>query len=144
MLRYGFNSGITLSEELSRWLFVWMTFLGAIVALRKHEHLGTDMLIGRLGPKGKKICMGISQLLMMFICVLLFKGAYEQAVINWTSTSAVMEASLSWVYFPGIIFAVLGGLMIAMDFLQLLSGQTQESSLTMFQESEEKPHNGFH
>ena len=143
MLRYGFNSGITLSEELSRWLFVWMTFLGAIVALRKHEHLGTDMLIGRLGPKGKKICMGISQLLMMFICVLLFKGAYEQAVINWTSTSAVMEASLSWVYFPGIIFAVLGGLMIAMDFLQLLSGQTQESSLTMFQESEEKPHNGF-
>ena len=144
MLRYGFNSGITLSEELSRWLFVWMTFLGAIVALRKHEHLGTDLLIGRLGPKGKKICMGISQLLMMFICVLLFKGAYEQAVINWTSTSAVMEASLSWVYFPGIIFAVLGGLMIAMDFLQLLSGQTQESSLTMFQESEEKPHNGFH
>ena len=144
MLRYGFNSGITLSEELSRWLFVWMTFLGAIVALRKHEHLGTDMLIGRLGPKGKKICMGISQLLMMFICVLLFKGAYEQAVINWTSTSAVMEASLSWVYFPGIIFAVLGGLMIAMDFLQLLSGQTQESSQTMFQESEEKPHNGFH
>ena len=144
MLRYGFNSGITLSEELSRWLFVWMTFLGAIVALRKHEHLGTDMLVGRLGPKGKKICIGVSQLLMIFICVLLFKGAYEQAVINWTSTSAVMEASLSWVYFPGIIFAVLGGLMIAMDFFQLLSGQTQESNLTMFQESEEKPHNGSH
>ena len=140
MLRYGFNSGITLSEELSRWLFVWMTFLGAIVALRKHEHLGTDMLVGRLGPIGKKICMGFSQLLMLFICVLLFKGAYEQAVINWTSTSAVMEASLSWVYFPGIIFAVLGGLMIAMDFFQLLSGQTQQSNLTMFQESEEKPH----
>jgi len=144
MLRYGFNSGITLSEELSRWLFVWMTFLGAIVALRKHEHLGTDMLVGRLGPIGKKICMGLSQLLMMFICVLLFKGAYEQSVINWTSTSAVMEASLSWVYFPGIIFAVLGGLMIAMDFVQLLSGQTQDSNLTMFQESEEKPHNGSH
>ena len=144
MLRYGFNSGITLSEELSRWLFVWMTFLGAIVALRKHEHLGTDMLVGRLGPIGKKICMGFSQLLMLFICVLLFKGAYEQAVINWTSTSAVMEASLSWVYFPGIIFAVLGGLMIAMDFFQLLSGQTQQSNLTMFQESEEKPHQGSH
>jgi TRAP-type C4-dicarboxylate transport system permease small subunit len=144
MLRYGFNSGITLSEELSRWLFVWMTFLGAIVALRKHEHLGTDMLVGRLGPMGKKICMGLSQMLMMFICVLLFKGAYEQAVINWTSTSAVMEASLSWVYFPGIIFAVLGGLMIAMDFVQLLRGQTRDSNLTMFQESEEKPHNGSH
>ena len=140
LLRYGFNSGITLSEELSRWLFVWMTFLGAVVALRTHEHLGTDMLVGRLGPFGKKICMGLSQLLMLFVCALLFKGAYEQAVINWTSTSAVMEVSLSWVYFPGIIFAVLGGMLIAMDFFKLITGQMKEEELLMFQESEDSPH----
>lgn len=139
-LRYGFNSGITLSEELSRWLFVWMTFLGAIVALRSHEHLGTDMLVGRLGPKGKKICMGISQLLMLFVCWLLLKGAYQQAVINWTSTSAVMEVSLSWLYFPGIIFAVLGGLLIALDFFKLITGQKNSENMTMFQESEDVPH----
>ena len=129
-LRYGFNSGITLSEELSRWLFVWMTFLG------------TDMLVARLGPTGKKICMGLSQLLMIFVCCLLFKGAYEQAVINWTSTSAVMEVSLSWVYFPGIIFAVLGGLLIALDFFKLITGQMKNEDLMMFQESEEAPHGG--
>jgi TRAP-type C4-dicarboxylate transport system permease small subunit len=139
-LRYGFNSGITLSEELSRWLFVWMTFLGAIVALRSHEHLGTDMLVGRLGPKGKKICMGLSQLLMLYVCWLLLKGAYQQAVINWTSTSAVMEMSLSWLYFPGIIFAVLGGLLIALDFFKLITGQLNSENMTMFQESEDVPH----
>ena len=143
-LRYGFNSGITLSEELSRWLFVWMTFLGAIVALRSHEHLGTDMLVGRLGPTGKKICMGLSQLLMLFVCWLLLKGAYQQAVINWTSTSAVMEVSLSWVYFPGIIFAVLGGLLIALEFFKLITGQLQDENLVMFQESEEAPHGDKH
>lgn len=140
LLRYGFNSGITLSEELSRWLFVWMTFLGALVALRSHEHLGTDMLVGRLGPVGKKICMGLSQLLMMMCCYLLFKGAYEQAIINWTSTSAVMEVSLSWVYFPGIIFAVLGGFLIGLDFIKLITGQMKDEDLKMFQESEEAPH----
>jgi len=37
VLRYGFNSGITVSEELSRWLFVWMTFLGSLVAARTSE-----------------------------------------------------------------------------------------------------------
>ena len=36
VLRYVFNSGITTSEELSRWLMVWLTFLGSIVALREH------------------------------------------------------------------------------------------------------------
>ena len=61
-LRYAMNSGITLSEELSRWAFVWMTFLGAIVALKEHGHLGTDMLVSRLGPIGKKICLGASRL----------------------------------------------------------------------------------
>jgi len=53
VLRYAFNSGITASEELSRWAFVWMTVLGAIVAVKDNRHLGTHLLIGRLGPSGK-------------------------------------------------------------------------------------------
>ena len=40
--------GITVSEEVSRWLFVYLTFLGAIVALHEHGHLGVDMLVRRL------------------------------------------------------------------------------------------------
>ena len=47
VLRYLFNSGIATSEELSRWLLVWLTFLGAIVAMREHAHLGVDSLIRR-------------------------------------------------------------------------------------------------
>jgi TRAP-type C4-dicarboxylate transport system permease small subunit len=76
-MRYAFNSGFTVSEELSRWLFVWLTFLGAVVALRKNAHLGTDMLVGKLGPMGKKICMGISLLLMLYCLWLLFKGHHQ-------------------------------------------------------------------
>ena len=54
VLRYAFNSGITVSEELARWAFVWMIFLGAIVAIRESGHLGTDMLVGRLGPRARR------------------------------------------------------------------------------------------
>ncbi|MGH6625901.1 MAG: TRAP transporter small permease [Burkholderiaceae bacterium] len=142
LLRYGFNSGITVSEELSRWLFVWMTFLGAIVALKDRDHLGTDMLIGRLGPTGKKVCLFLAYVLMLFACALLLKGAYDQAVINWTSTSAVMEASMSWIYFPGIAFAVLGGLILLVDLMELLTGRLRDDELSMIQESEESPHAG--
>ncbi len=42
-MRYGFNSGITVSEELSRWLFVWMTFLGAIVAIADRAPQGAKL-----------------------------------------------------------------------------------------------------
>src|SRR5437763_6636170 len=71
VLRYGFNSGITVSEELSRWLFVWMTFLGSVVALRNHAHLGTDALVSRLRPAGKKACYVAAHLLMLYLCWLM-------------------------------------------------------------------------
>jgi TRAP-type C4-dicarboxylate transport system permease small subunit len=141
-MRYGFNSGITLSEELSRWLFVWMTFMGAIVALREHGHLGTDMLVGKLSPRGKKFCLGLTYVLMLWMCALLFSGAYQQAVINWDSTSAVMEVSMAWVYVPGVVFAVLGGLILLTDLVRLLTGQTRDEDLVMIQESEESVHGG--
>ena len=54
VLRYAFNSGITVSEELSRWLFVWMTFVGAVVALRDHAHLGMDSVVSRLPHVGQE------------------------------------------------------------------------------------------
>ena len=142
VMRYGFNSGITLSEELSRWLFVWMTFMGAIIALREHGHLGTDMLVGKLGPSGKKFCLGLSHVLMLFVCWLLFTGAYQQAVINLDSTSAVMEVSMAWIYAPGVVFAVLGGLILLTELVRLLTGQMRDEDLVMIQESEESPHGG--
>ena len=65
VLRYAFDSGISLSEEVSRWLFVWMTFLGAIVALKEHGHLGTDwpVHVARevergLTPGGRRVELG--------------------------------------------------------------------------------------
>lgn len=139
-MRYALNSGITLSEELSRWLFVWMIFMGAIVALKEHGHLGTDMLVGRLGPTGKKVCFALAHGLMLWLCWLLFKGSYEQAVVNLDSTSAVMEVSMSWLYLPGMLFAVLGGLIIVTELLRLFSGELDESELVTIQESEETPH----
>lgn len=140
VLRYGFNSGITISEELSRWLFVWVTFMGAVVALKEKGHLGTDMLIARLGVRGKKLCMGASLLLMLALCGVLFKGAWEQTKINASSSSAAMEVSMGIFFSVGLMFAVLGGLIIARDFYNLITGQMSEDDLMAVRESEEVPH----
>jgi len=139
-MRYAFNSGFAVSEELSRWLFVWLTFLGAVVALRDNAHLGTDMLIGRLGPAGKKVCMGLSLLLMLFCLWLLFKGSYDQTLINWETTSAVMEVSVSYFYASGMVFSVLGAIIVLSNLWLLLTGQLDDAHLVMMQESEDVPH----
>jgi TRAP-type C4-dicarboxylate transport system permease small subunit len=142
VMRYVFNSGFSISEELSRWLFVWLTFLGAVVAVRSNQHLGTDMLVGRLGPAGKKVCMGLSLLLMLYCLWLLFKGSYDQSVINWDTTSAVMEVSMSWFYAAGMVFAVLSAPILLGDLWRLLTGQIDDEHLLLMQESEDVPHGG--
>jgi TRAP-type transport system small permease protein len=139
-MRYAMNSGFTISEELSRWLFVWMTFLGAVVALRDNGHLGTDMLVGRLGPMGKRICMGFSLALMLFCDWLIFKGSYDQMLVNIDSTSAVMEVSMAWVSASGVVFAVLAAPILLGDLWRLVSGQMGDDQLMLIQESEEAPH----
>ena len=121
VLRYGFNSGITVSEELSRWLFVWMTFLGALLALRTHHHLGTDSLVARLPVRGKKICLGLTHLLMLYLCWLMFQGSWQQTVINWGTTSAVMEASMGYFYASGLFFSVFAFLFILHELWKLVT-----------------------
>ena len=140
VMRYAFNSGFTLSEELSRWLFVWMTFLGAIVAMHERGHLGTDSLVSRLSVGGKKYCLGASYVVMLFCCWLILRGAWEQTVINMRSTSAVMEVPMGILYASGVVFAISAMLILLRQFWRLLSGQLSEGELVGIQESEEAPH----
>jgi TRAP-type C4-dicarboxylate transport system permease small subunit len=129
VLRYGFNSGIAVSEELSRWLFVWITFLGAIVAVKEQAHLGTDILLHRLPPIGQRICLVISHGLMLFCTWLLFSGALAQARINWDVEAPVTGASVALFYASGVVFAVASGLLLLLNLWRLLSGQVRDDQL---------------
>jgi TRAP-type C4-dicarboxylate transport system permease small subunit len=137
VLRYGFNSGITVSEEVSRWLFIWMTFLGAIVLLKDRQHLGTDMLVGRLPPAGKRICLVISQLLMLYMTWLLFKGSLDQAQINLDVEAPTTGASMAIFYASGVVFGASAALVLLRDLYLALTGQLSDEQLIMTQESEE-------
>ena len=138
VLRYAFNSGITVSEEISRWLFVWLTFLGAVVALREHAHLGTDMLVGRLGPLGKKVCLVMAYGLMLMTCWMLFQGALEQTKINWDVSAPSSGASMAWFYAVGLVFSISSAAILLNDLFKLLTGRATDADLIIIKESEDQ------
>ena len=138
VLRYGFNTGITVSEELSRWLFVYVTFLGAIVAMREHAHLGVDSFVKRLPPIGKKICLVISQLLMLFATWLFLQGSWVQTNINLTNAAPVSGMPVGIVYAAGIIFSVSVIFILLAELYRVVSGKATEKDLVMVRESEEQ------
>ncbi len=137
VLRYGFNSSITVSEEVSRWLFVWITFMGAVVALREHTHLGTDVLVSRLPPIGKKVCFVLAHLAMLYVCYLVFKGSVEQTKINMDVLAPSTQLPMAIVHSAGVAFSVTAAIVLLVDLWRLASGRVKEEELVMIQESED-------
>lgn len=115
VLRYGFNSGIAISEEVSRWLFLWVIFMGATVAVYEKAHMGTDMLVLMLPPSVQKAVSVIAHALMLYVTWLMFQGSLAQTRINWDVEAPVTGLSMAWMFMSGLVFAVSSGLIIAAD-----------------------------
>lgn len=118
VLRYGFNSGILVSEELSRFLFVWMTFIGAVVVLREHGHLGMDTVIKMLPLTGAKIAKAVSDVLIIVCCIFFVAGTWQQHEVNMGNLSPVMMVPLEYVYSVAYISGIS---MIAITLVSMIA-----------------------
>jgi TRAP-type transport system small permease protein len=123
VMRYGFNSGITVSEELSRWLFLWVVFMGATVAVRERTHMGVDMLVALLAPRLQRLCLMLGYGLMLFATWLMLEGSLAQTRINWDVQAPVTGLPLAWVYSSGVVFAVSTGVMLLIDLYRIATGR---------------------
>ena len=140
VLRYVFDSGIDVSEELARIFFVWLTFIGAIVAMRDGTHLGVDTVVSRLSRRGKLVCLTLSECLILLCCAMLFWGTWRQHDINATTMAPVTGLSMIWVFGVGYLTSVGIGLHSLHKLWRIASGHITDSELIEISESEEIPH----
>jgi len=123
LLRYLFNSGIVASEELSRILFIWLSFIGAVVAVREGTHLGMDTLVARLPPGGRRVCAIASQGLILMCCAMMFWGTWRQHEVNATLSAPVTGLSMIWVFGLGYVCSIGIGLPVLGQLWNLLRGR---------------------
>lgn len=121
VLRYGFNSGIAVSEELSRLLFVWLVLLGAILATRQHAHIGFDTLVQNLPHRWKQVATTSTGLLMLAACVIFVVGGWRQTTINLDNSYPVLGISYGWLYGSAIVFGIGMGLSIVLNIWDVLT-----------------------
>jgi TRAP-type C4-dicarboxylate transport system permease small subunit len=142
VLRYGFNSGITVSDEMSRYCFIWLTYIGAMVAMRERGHLGVDTLVKHLPVLGKKVCLFLSEALMLFCNAVFLLGTWRMHELQVSNVSPVVGISMIWVYGIGYVVAVVMGIFNIHVLYRLLTGQLSEDELVQVVESEDVPHAG--
>lgn len=137
VMRYAFNSGILISEEMSRYCFIWLTYIGAMVAMREKGHLGVDTLVRRLPMGGKKFCLFISEALMLLCNGLFFLGTWKMHELQVTNVSPVVGISMIWIYGIGYVVAVVMAVINLRMLWKLLSGRIREDELVVVTESED-------
>lgn len=136
LMRYVFDTGITVSEEMSRYCFIWLTYLGAMVAMREGGHLGMDTLVKVLPVTGKKVCLFLSEVLMLMCNGMFLWGTYQMHELQVTNISPVVGISMIWIYGMGYIVSVVMGALNINKLYLLLTGQLSESDMVQIIETE--------
>ena len=136
VLRYGFNSGISVSDEMSRYFFIWLTYIGAMVAMHEGGHLGVDTLVKHLPVMGKKVCLFLSETLMLFCNGLFFKGTFEMHDLQVSNVSPVAGISMIWVFGIGYVVSVVMAIINLNVLFRLVTGRISEEELVQVIETE--------
>ena len=140
VLRYFFSTGWLISEEISRWMFVWMVFMGAVAVMRERGHMGTDMVVARLPGWAQRLCLVVAQAIMLYITWLMLSGSWTQVLVNRETEAPVSGLSVSIFYFAGVLFAVSTLLILLHQFWLTVTGRLSDAELVMVPESEETAH----
>ena len=82
LTRYAFGNQAKWSEELARFLLVWVSLLGGAVAFGEKAHLGVDFFVGKFDPAARKLTAVLGQLAVLFFAVTIFIIGGSNIVAN--------------------------------------------------------------
>jgi TRAP-type C4-dicarboxylate transport system permease small subunit len=107
--RYFLDASLAWYEEVSRFLLIWIVFLGAVIAFIKGDHLGIDVLLIFLPPRPRQVVVVAADLLVLLALAIMFQGGWEMAMDSlasgWVASSVPIP--YGWVYMVGPVSAAL-------------------------------------
>jgi TRAP-type C4-dicarboxylate transport system permease small subunit len=119
--RYVFNSPIQWAEEFSRYSFIWLVFMAAVVATTRRRNITIDVLVTYLPRGGRHICRVLVDLMTLILMgALVYYGwVMVRAATQPTATLGIPQY---WVYMAVPVSAVLIFCHTLMDFLADVQG----------------------
>jgi tripartite ATP-independent transporter DctM subunit len=112
------------TEEVSRILFIWITFVGAYIALKKHSHIAVETFFKKFSPKNQEKISNILIFLVVYFIGYLFWLSLKVIPATFGVTTPVLEISylyihLSFPIFIGLMFLYLIGRIFQMGWRHL-------------------------
>ena len=120
--RYLLGASFAGAEELSRLLFVWLVFLGAILTLRRRAHLGVELVQARLPVWARRICAIVTHALTLYVLWLFLVGSWAQTQIGLHNYSTVLRFPNAFVSVAGLVCAASMMLIVGANLLRIVLG----------------------
>ena len=119
-LRYIFGGSYPPSEEWARFLFIYITFFGAIEAFYRHKHIAVDLLVDRLGGATRKNVDIVAHLLTLGALFLLLWGGVVYVLQTIDTDSVATGVNMALINGTLPIMALAAMIMKLRDFILLL------------------------
>jgi TRAP-type C4-dicarboxylate transport system permease small subunit len=97
VMRYIFGSSLVWSEELARYAFIWMIYIGVSYGVKRQAHISVDAFALLFKRKGKFILSLCANIAFLIFAVILTYFSFE-VVGQMNSTSPAMTIPMKWVY----------------------------------------------
>ncbi len=114
--RYVLNHSLFWSEELARYLFIYLVFLSAAIVLRKGRHIQVSVVVDMLPASLRRAVEVFGHLLVLAFVGVVFFESVRLAAMVWTVLTAAMESPWTFVYLgillgmAAMILVLVGGL----------------------------------
>lgn len=122
--RYAFGRPLVWVEELSTYAFIWGTFIGASVGLKRNRHIRIQSFLHRLPPRGRWVILLFTYLAIGGFCVILaINGARAMLLFEWHQRTIALPVVLPrYLFFSGplILGAASMALTVSYEVLRLL------------------------
>jgi TRAP-type C4-dicarboxylate transport system permease small subunit len=102
LMRYAFNNSLYWSEELARFLFVWVSWIGISLGQKKGEHIVITLVADRFKGKANAIFLAIGNVFTLAILVVLFIKGVEvtDKIASIATTTAALHIDKWLMYLP--------------------------------------------
>lgn len=127
MLRFGFSSGIVVTEEVSRIVLSILIFSGAVLAAIQQRHIAMTLVVDRLPRPLAMAAALLGGAVILYCDWLLAAGAFKQAGLSWNATYAVSGLPQATTYVVACAAAVLLAVIVAARMVLLVMGRIQPS-----------------
>ena len=86
------------TEEASRFLFIWMVMLGAMIGIREHTHFEVDVWPD-VSPRGNALLRIISDVFVLVFALVFIWWGLEFVRFGWDQLSELAELPMPWIFF---------------------------------------------